>query len=139
MVNMTTYMEDTFISADDEYREREIQQSYDAEVQFYQYQEEARQEQEERQAEEDYAYVRDETIAAIAQGVGYFDPEEAPEDVAHRIALAVRETEVFTQGLLMKAIVREILEDVRNLPEDPVDADFEVIFNRMHSFGWVHI
>lgn len=96
-------------------------------------------EREMQQADEDYIYVRDEVLAAVKRGVGYFDLEDGVEHIAHRVLRALQETEVLDSSLPpTKYLIEEISMSLKNFSDEPTDKDFEKIFWHFHNFGWVH-
>lgn len=94
---------------------------------------------EERQADEDYAYVRDETLAAVETALADWDADEDIAHSVHRVVLALQGTDVLDATLPANALHREINRLLTEFPEEPTEADYEGVFECLHGHGWVHV
>lgn len=91
------------------------------------------------QANDDYIYVRDETLTALKKGVGDFDPEEGTEHSAHRVVVALQETDVLDSEVPVSLLRQKVANHLDGFSTVPTENDFEKIFDYLHTRGWVRI
>lgn len=91
-----------------------------------------------RQEEDDYIFVRDETLSVIADALKDWDVDEDVEHPAHRVVMGLQASDILDPQVPARLVCQTVAGVLVNFSEIPTLADYESLFEVLNERGWVH-